>query len=47
MPSKTNKSIKDSLCVLGIDPGLATTGWAVIKGNYTKQKLIDCGSFLT
>lgn len=47
MSSTTGKSGEGNLCILGIDPGLATTGWAVIKGNYNKQQLLDCGLITT
>lgn len=31
------------MIILGIDPGTATTGWAIIKGEKNKQQLIACG----
>jgi len=34
------------MIVLGIDPGLAATGWAVVKKE-EKPKLIDCGCIKT
>lgn len=35
------------MMILGIDPGTATTGWAIVEGDRSRQKLVDCGSILT
>lgn len=35
------------MLILGIDPGLATTGWAIIRKNKSSLKVIDYGCFLT
>ncbi len=35
------------MIVFGVDPGTATTGWAIIKGDRNKQKLLGCGSIIT
>ena len=35
------------MTVLGIDPGTATTGWAVVTGGVHSQSLISCGSIVT
>lgn len=35
------------MIILGIDPGTATTGWAIIEGDRNKQKLIGYGSITT
>ncbi len=34
------------MIILGIDPGLATTGWSIIKNDY-KQELLSYGCILT
>ncbi len=33
--------------ILGIDPGLANTGWALVERNASKLRVIDCGTFRT
>ncbi len=35
------------MVVLGIDPGLASVGWSVVKGTHKSQKLIDYGVITT
>ncbi len=35
------------MIVLGIDPGLATLGWGVIKNEQNKQTLLDYGCIIT
>lgn len=35
------------MIVFGVDPGTATTGWAVISGDRNKQGLVSCGSVIT
>lgn len=35
------------MIVFGVDPGTATTGWAVISGDSQKHQLIKCGSIVT
>lgn len=33
--------------ILGIDPGLAHTGWAILEKKDNKNRLVDCGCFKT
>lgn len=33
--------------VLGIDPGLASTGWALVGRNASRLRTVDCGTFRT
>lgn len=33
--------------VLGIDPGYGRVGWAILEGNYSKQKLLEYGCLET
>lgn len=35
------------MIIFGVDPGIATTGWAAISGDRHNQKLLDCGSIIT
>lgn len=35
------------MIVFGVDPGVATTGWAVIKSSKNLQQLVACGAILT
>ncbi len=46
-PGKINLSPFPLLRVLGIDPGLAATGWAVIVPGPEKPRLIACGTIRT
>lgn len=36
-----------SVMILGIDPGLANCGWAVIKRDSANWRLMDCGCVIT
>lgn len=38
---------KRQYTVLGFDPGIATTGWAVVTGTPQEPTLVDCGSIET
>jgi crossover junction endodeoxyribonuclease RuvC len=44
---KKNLKIPDTLRILGIDPGTATTGWAVIEEKDCKLKAVAYGSINT
>jgi crossover junction endodeoxyribonuclease RuvC len=35
------------IVVLGIDPGIATTGWGIVESRKGKMRLIDCGHIST
>jgi crossover junction endodeoxyribonuclease RuvC len=35
------------LCVLGVDPGLAATGWAVLDPGAAKPRVVACGTIRT
>jgi crossover junction endodeoxyribonuclease RuvC len=37
----------DGFRVLGVDPGLAATGWAVLSASHRKPRLIACGTIRT
>lgn len=45
LPLHQNK--KDEFLILGIDPGVAITGFGIIKKMQTSLTLVDCGIFTT
>jgi crossover junction endodeoxyribonuclease RuvC len=47
MMSKKFMIISKKLRILGIDPGTATTGWAIVEENEKNPRLIACGCINT
>ena len=35
------------ICILGVDPGLRTTGWGVIEAAGSRLSFVACGSIQT
>ena len=35
------------MIILGIDPGFAIVGFAILEANHGKQRLIQCGAITT